>query len=206
MKKTYGKMVIFIAIISAGVLFTACGSKSVAESKNDKPDQIEQSDNYPEWFLNPPKSADTIYAIGIASKQTMQLSLDIATSSARDEIARVVGVKVSNMVKNFMEQSGVNNESEYTEFSQTVSKQLADNTLSGSQRDKVFIDKATSPNTVYVLVRLNLADMSGAIDELVKKQASAYAKLRANKGFEDLAKELKELRGDDVETTKVTAE
>lgn len=206
MKNTTVKIVTLLAALVSIFAFTGCGSKSVAESKNDKPEVIEQSDNYPDWFLNPPKSADAIYSIGIASKQTTQMSLDIATSSARDEIARVVNVKVSNMIKNFMEQSGVNNESQYTEFSQTVSKQLADNTLSGSQRDKIFIDKATSPNTVYVLVKLNLADMSGAIDEMVKKQAAAYAQLRANKGFDDLAKELKELRGDDVETAKVTAE
>ena len=133
----------------------------------------------------------------------MQLSMDIATSSARDEVARVVGVKVSNMVKNFMEQAGVNEESQYTEFSSTVSKQIADNTISGSQRDKMYIDNTTTPHTVYVLVKLNLADMSGSIDALMKKQAAAYAQLRANKGFEDLANELKSMRGDDVETSKV---
>lgn len=199
-KKTVGILVLSIAVM---VMASCGGSKSTPERTLANEDQ---SVNWPEWFLSPPKSADAIYAIGIAQKATMQLSMEIATSSARDEIARVVGVKVQNMTKNFMEQAGVNEESIYTEFSQVVSKQIADQSLSGSQRDKMFIDNTTKPHTVYVLVKLNLADMSGAIDELVKKQAAAYATLRANKGFEDLANELKSLRGDDVDTRKVRAD
>jgi hypothetical protein len=190
-----------IAITGLTVVVFSCGGS--APQQQQKPVVEDQSSNYPDWFLNPPKAADAIFAIGIAQKATMQLSMDIATSSARDEVARVVGVKVSNMVKNFMEQAGVNEESQYTEFSSTVSKQIADNTISGSQRDKMYIDNTTTPHTVYVLVKLNLADMSGSIDALMKKQAAAYAQLRANKGFEDLANELKSMRGDDVETSKV---
>ncbi len=200
MTKVLGLMMLVLTVLTV----SSCGGTS--EPKEKTIANEDQSVNYPDWFLTPPKAADAIYSIGIAQKATMQLSMDIATSSARDEVSRVVGVKVSNMIKNFMEQAGVNEESQYTEFSQTVSKQISDNTLSGSQREKMFIDNTTKPQTVYVLVKLNLADMSGSIDALMKKQAAAYSQLRANKGFEDLTKELQSLKGDDVETSKVRAE
>jgi hypothetical protein len=202
-----------LLFLSVFILITAlsgCGNTADTKEKDSKKAKAENKEdtanNYPDWFLNQPKSDDAVYAVGIAKKQNQQLAIETATARARNEIARVVKISVSTMTRDFLEESGVSDKSQAAEFTQVVSKQITDNVLSGSQRDKIFIDKTTEPNTYYVLVKLDLKSMSGAIDELVKANAAAYSKLQANKAFDDLAKELKELRSSKVESPKVINE
>ena len=52
----------------------------------------------------PPKSADAIYAVGYAKKSKMQLAMTIARTRATDELSRVLGSKVTNMTKDFIEE------------------------------------------------------------------------------------------------------
>jgi hypothetical protein len=192
-------------------IFTGCESDSdVRDNRQSNSDKnvsgTSAESDYPEWFLNQPKSEDSVYGVGIAKKQNPQLAIDTATARARNEIARVIKLKVSTMTKDFLQESGAGEKAQSTEFTQVVSKQIADNVISGTQREKVFVDKTTEPNTFYVLVKLDLKDMSSAIDDVVKTNSSSYSKLQANKAFEELAKELKELKSSNFETPKIINE
>jgi hypothetical protein len=162
--------------------------------------------NYPEWFLNQPTAEDAIYAVGVAKKQNPQLARDTAAARARSEVARVIKVKVSTMTKDFLEEAGVDDVTQSTEFTQVVTKQLSDNVISGSKIEKVHVDDTTDPDTFYCLVKLSLADMGGAIDEIVRANSAAYAKLQANRAFDDLASELKDLNSNQYDTPSVITE
>jgi hypothetical protein len=172
-------------------------------SKDGKNDGGETANDYPEWFLNQPKADDAIFAVGVAQKQNPQLARDTAIARARNEIARVIKVKVSTMTKDFLEEAGTGNSSQSLEFTQIVSKQISDNVISGSQVDKVKVDKTTEPNTFYALVKLDLKDLAKSIDEIVKSNANAYSKLSANKAFEELADEIKKLKSEEIGKTNV---
>lgn len=199
MKELLRKLFLLSLMAVMAFSMVSCGSSDDPVDPEEDDEEIERPrGNYPEWFLDPPNASDTLYAIGIAEKQTLQLALDTATARARNEIARIVKVKVSTMTKDFLEEAGVTGESVSTEFTQVVSKQVSDNTLTGTMRDKTFVDDSDPErSTVFVMVRLSLADMSGAIEEVMKNNAAAYARLQANKGFEDLENELKKLDSDD---------
>jgi len=43
----------------------------------------------------------------------------------------------------------------------------------------------------FVLIKLAITDMSSKIDEVMKNNAAAFAKLAANKSFDELNAELK---------------
>lgn len=196
MKDLLKKLLMFSLVVTLILALGACGGDVEDDGPEEDTSSTADGDagsDYPDWFLNPPSAEDALYAIGVARKDNPQLALDTATARARNEIARIVRVKVSTMTKDFMEEAGVSGESKSTEFTQVVSKQIADNTLSGSTRDKVHVDKTTDPDTFYVLVKLNLADMSGSIEQIMRDNAAAYARLQAKKGFDELEKELKKL-------------
>ena len=50
---------------------------------------------------------------------------------------------------------------------------------------------------VFVLVEVKLGDMTGALEKALAEHNAMYAKLRANKAFKDLNKELDKLEGTD---------
>jgi hypothetical protein len=212
LSKYLSAAVISVILISFSMGCTS-GSQVKEKSKNDvkKDDKIktdetsstETANDYPDWFLTQPKDEKSIYAVGVAQKQNPMLARDTAIARARNEIARVIGVKVSTMTRDFLEEAGVGKNAQSLEFTQIVSKQVSDSVLSGSQVDKVKIDKTTNPDTFYVLVRLDLKDMSGAIDDLVKSNSAYYSKLSANKAFEELADEIKKMKSSELESPKV---
>ena len=181
-------------------LLAACGGDG--DTKEETTKSKKKKADVPVWFMAPPTAEDAIYAVGYAKKENMQLAMDTAKNRARDEISRVIGVKVSNMIKDFLEEAGVSGNSVSTEYTSSVSKSVSSNFLSGSkleQQDLYEIDSDDdgNPNAyeAFALMKVSLKDMSSKIDEVMKNNAAAYAKLQANKGFDDLAKELKEING-----------
>ena len=157
-------------------------------------------------LLSPSAKTPIIILIscGVSLSLAMFLAMDTAKNRARDEISRVIGVKVSNMIKDFLEEAGVSGESVATEFTSSVSKSVSSNFLSGSKLEQqdlyeIDTDEDGNPNAyeAFALMKVSLKDMSSKIDEVMKNNAAAYAKLQANKAFDDLAKELKEINGTD---------
>ncbi|MCK4795919.1 MAG: LPP20 family lipoprotein [Spirochaetes bacterium] len=197
MKKILNIFLLVVMVVFMSIAIIGCEGGADVEEKKASSDS---GSDYPDWFLNQPSAEDAIYAVGVAKKQNPQLAKDTAAARARNEIARVIKVKVSTMTKDFLEEAGVDDVTQSTEFTQVVSKQISDNTISGSKIDTIHVDKTTDPDTFYVLIKLSLSDMGGAIDEIVKANSAAYAKLQASRSFDDLAKELKELDSGAYET------
>jgi hypothetical protein len=162
-----------------------------------------QDSGYPSWFLNPPEKDGYLYAVGVAQKQNPQLAREASSARARNEIARVLEVRVATMTKDFLEEAGVGETSQATEFTQSVSKQISDQTISGSKVKENYIDDTTDPDTFYTLIELNLADLSGYMDDMVSVNNAAYAKLDANMSLEDLVDELKSIKENRLKTPEI---
>lgn len=189
-------------VISIWVMLLAFNCGGSGEKKEDKGSSRKKRADVPSWFLAPPYAEDALYAVGYSKKANLQLALTTAANRARDELSRVLGVKVANMVKDFIEEGTVGSDKEkvgqVTEFSQTVSKSLTENVLNMTRIDQQELYELEDGNyEAFVLIKLSLADLSSKVDEIMKNNAAAYAKLQANKAFEDLNKELKSLKGSD---------
>ncbi len=169
------------------LILTGCGgSKSGSGST-----EAGSFSGAPKWFMNPPKSGEVIYAVGAAKKQNPSLALNAATQRARDEIARSVNVKVQNMMKDFMQESGAGDNAQALEFTESVSKQVADVSLSGSVRAKTATGK---DGTIYVLVEYSLDGARQAALAEVKKQEALYNEFKAEQSFDDLEEAIRNMK------------
>lgn len=199
---------IFPAMLIFSLFFNCGGSK--AETRRT---EVKKKADVPAWYLVPPNDDTAIYAVAMAKKSSLQLAMDTAKSRGRDELSRVVSVKVSTMIKDFLQEAGSVDASIATEFSSSVSKSVASNVLSGSslQQQEIYeIDADGDGNTdsyeVYACMKIGLTDLSGKINDAMKQNAAAYAKLQANKSFEELEEELRAMKGTDPDLRAVVTE
>ena len=88
--------------------------------------------NMPKWYMNPPKSDDKIYGVGVSEKtESIQLGREIAVANARNDLAGKIQVSVQSMLRTFLQQSGTMDESRSLQFAESVSKQVVNITLTG---------------------------------------------------------------------------
>jgi hypothetical protein len=181
MKKT---MITAIAMM----LFVGCASTGSGSTEE------RGSRDMPDWFLKPPTAEDAYYGVGQAKKSNPSLSKKTATERARGEITAAISSKVSTLLKDFMQESGVSGNSEATEFTQSVLKQVSSNTLEGSTIEDVYVAK---DNTIYMLVVYSLNSAKQYSLDAAKKEEALYNEFKANQGFDALEKAI-----NDLDTTK----
>lgn len=196
----------FLLLLMIASLFAFAGCGSDGDEREDEKEEKEESNksnrrkrmDVPSWFMDPPSAEDALYAVGYAKKNNLQMANTTSANRARDELSRQIGVKVTNMVKDFLEEAGTSDQSETIEFSQSVSKSITENFIAGSKvKEREVYEFEDGSIEVFTLVTVSLTDMGARIDEIMKDKAQAYARLQANKGFDELKKELKELNGED---------
>jgi hypothetical protein len=144
----------------------------------------------PGFFMNPPTSPDYLYGVGNAQKANLSLARQTATARARDEVARAVSVKVSNMIKDFLQQSGVGESAQALEFTESVSKQVANTSLSGATIKEMA---QGDDGMIYVLVEYPLSAVRQTALAEAKKREAQYTEFKARQSFEDLEKEIAKL-------------
>lgn len=184
---------IITLIIFGNLMITSCGSSSppVRSGSTEAPAKQDYSTSgFPDFFLNPPTSEDAFYGVGTAKKQNPSLAKKTATARARDEIAQTVQVKVNNMLKDFMQESGVGENAEALEFTESVSKQVSSQALTGS---KIIKTEVAKDGTFYVLVEYALQNAVDASVSEARNQEALYNEFKARQGFEALEKELNSL-------------
>lgn len=178
-----------IIVIVGILLITGCaGTKAVSKS------------DVPEWYLNPPKYEGMFVGVGDHLGPSMSLSKQSATQRARAEIATAVETQVKSMLKNYLQQSGMGADASALQFTESVSKSVANTTLQGSVIDRTEI----KDGRVFVMVTY---DANGVKDQAkatarsaAKKQEALYNEFKARQGFEALDKEF-----DNMETTSSTS-
>ncbi|MCD6099637.1 MAG: hypothetical protein DRP91_01840 [Candidatus Neomarinimicrobiota bacterium] len=147
----------------------------------------------PEWYLNPPVAEDAIYGSGDAVKQSLALAKEAADARARDAVARAIEVKVSNMLKNFMQESGLAEDAEALEFTESVSKQVANTVLRGCKITKRTVKTEGRLYHVYSLAEYNLNSLIQETLDQARKHKALYNEAKARLGFEELEKEIQKL-------------
>ncbi len=81
----------------------------------------------PDWYLNTPDEETALYGIGESEGQDLGLTRQAAEAGARDEIARQIEIKISNMITSSMQ--AVGNEV-VADVVRTASNQVASLTVS----------------------------------------------------------------------------
>jgi hypothetical protein len=176
------KLLIIALVIPLSLMLMNCGGKPKAKMNE-----------VPEWYLNPPQAEDAIYEAGDAAKQSMGLAKEAADARARDGISRMIEVKVSNMLKNFMQESGLGEDAEALEFTSSVSKQVSNNVLNGCKIIKREMKPEGSLYHAYSLAEYNLNSLIQETLNEARKQKALYNEAKANLSFDELEKEVQKL-------------
>ena len=164
--------------------FTACAGPGSGSTEG------RGSSDMPGWFLVPPTTEDALYGVGQAKKQNPSLARQAATARARTEISQAVNVKVSSMLKDFMQESGVGDNAQALEFTESVTKQVTDNSLQGSVVKEAYVAK---DGTMFILVEYPLASMRQDALNAAKKEEALYNEFKARQGFDALEQEIEKL-------------
>ncbi len=175
-----------LASISIILLFSGCASTSNNEIPKQK--------DVPDWYLSPPKYEDKFVGVGDAQRPQMSLSKTVATTRARAEITRSVETKISDLVKDFQQATGIASGASGEEFNSTVTKSVSSQTLKGSVIEKTeIINGRVFVMVIYDVEKVRAAAIQAARAEAQKDQA-LYSEFKANQGFESLDEELEKLK------------
>ena len=166
-------------ILLALTLFVGCAAPSASSGSTEE----RSSSDMPKWFLVPPTAEDAFYGIGMAKKQNPSLAKKTATARARTEISSAVNTKVSSMVKDFMQESGIGETAQALEFSEAVTKQVTDNALAGSVVKEAYIAK---DGTIYILVEYSLNQVKETALKAANREEALYNEFKASQAFDEL--------------------
>ena len=181
------KLFILLSFTMISITFWGCSTSDPARSGSTEETRSEM----PEWFVNPELSETHFYGNGMAKKQNPSLGQKAAIARARDDIAAQISVQVENLMKDFMQESGVGENAQSLEFTSSVSKQVVSKTLQGSVPDKQIY---AEDGTWYVRVRYSKADAKDAMLEAASREEALFNEFKANQGFEDLEKAIGNLK------------
>jgi hypothetical protein len=184
-------MLMILAIVAT--LFVSCGSEPAAkvdETPVAKPVIGKEGVPQPAWVNKVPKSAETYYAIGYSMKSSKQLSITFAEQDARDQVARWVGTNVKTALTNYVSESGEGKNIQVLSFAESISKQVADQTVVGVERDDLWVD---AEGGVYVMCSFPKANVGKSFEEVsgsfVRNEAAAFAEFKAKEALSFLDKE-----------------
>jgi len=144
----------------------------------------------PGWVNKTPKDADNYFAVGYANKSSKQVSITVAEQDGRDQIARWIGTSVKNALTNYTNESGEGKNTQTLTYFENISKQVADQTLVGVERNEIWVD---ADNGVYVLLAFPKANIGKSFEEVaqtfVRNEAAAFAEFKAKDALTFLEKE-----------------
>jgi ribosomal protein S20 len=175
---------------SAALLLSmvACGGKQAPTVSK------EMSSHMPGWAMTPPAGC----AVGSYKfKGNISLAQQTANSRGRDELSRQLDVKVKSMIKDYIEE-GESNDKDFTEeLTQSVSKQVASMSLSGSVSKK----NDMLNGHFFSLVCLDIQTFADSFDQMsqLNEKARSALRKRAHRAFRDLDIEIDELELDQVQ-------
>jgi len=144
----------------------------------------------PPQYTSQDKAMEAIY-MEITQEDSLRKLINIINDGIPlDEIAQAVEVKVNNMLRDFIQESGVGENAQALEFTESVSKQVSSQALTGS---KIIKTEVAKDGTFYVLVEYALQNAVDASVSEARNQEALYNEFKARQGFEALEKELNSL-------------
>ncbi len=190
-----------VAFSLAGLMaisfLTSCGKKKEQAATGFEGDPCLKG--APAWVLNPQVEGAQIAAVGSArvGKAGLQFARTEALANARSELARMMEVRVKDMVKNFMQVTGIGDAETVDRVSVQVSKQVAYQTINGSKQVSIWMSPCRE---LFVLVGVDPEMVKNFIKTQVetslKKEQALWQLYQAKKAFRELDKELeKEFKG-----------
>jgi hypothetical protein len=177
-----------VITLFALVLVAGCAAQ-------DKPQPVSPDNalaGAPEWVLNP-SSAGPVAEVGSAPKSLggVQMQRTEALGNARDNLARLLVVKVKNSLENFSQVTGVGDSQTMDKVVASTSSQLAKVELVGATQKAMWIAK---DGTMYVLVTVDPDKVAETAKKLAtssfKNEQALWQQFQAQKAQDRMSQEI----------------
>ena len=162
------------------IILVSCGGSA---TKSGSTEQFDKEPDMPWFVMTPPTSPDSLFGVGFAKKQNPMLAKKAATARARDEISQSVKIQVETLMRDFMSESGIGENAQALEYTESVSNQVTANTLTGSV---VLNTSKDRDGTWYVLVGWSKESLRKATLEAAQREEALFNEFKANQGFDAL--------------------
>ncbi|MBI5329797.1 MAG: LPP20 family lipoprotein [Betaproteobacteria bacterium] len=172
------------------------GGKSTKEAAAPRPDCTfpdSPSEAAPAWVCDAPVEGVSVSAVGMHEKSGAgpQFMKDQAAAAARVTLAQQMKVKVTNMVKQYVETTGAAASETVDKVNTSVSKLITTETIEGS---RVFRSVTSSKGSMYVLVGLDPMQTKQKAQEALKtsmrNDQALWQQFKAKQGQDELAAEI----------------
>tara|TARA_B100000941_G_C28498710_1_gene552624 strand:+ start:382 stop:930 length:549 start_codon:yes stop_codon:yes gene_type:complete len=141
----------------------------------------------PEWWFNPADSETHYYGFGQAKKQNPSLAQKAAKQRAKQSISSDVKDAITSEIRDYMSESGLGDNAQALEFSESTTISLSDNVLTGASSDKYYKAK---DGTVYVRVKYSKDAVSKGILNAAKKEEALYNEFKASQAFDRMERKV----------------
>jgi hypothetical protein len=171
------------------MIFISCSTTTTTKGEVRIDQKLSKA---PKWVFKP-EYEDSLASYGYSkiTKAGLNFARVEALSNARDELARILKLKVKNMVKNFTEATGIDDSEAIDRVSTQVSKQVANEVLQGSKQKDMWI---SPENELFVLVAIDKNAVSQYVKNSVatsfKNEQAVWQQIQAKKSYEELQNEI----------------
>jgi len=178
------RMFISLVFLTSLIYLTGCASnKNLSDTSTG---------NIPDWYSNIPHDPNYFFATNSQTSRDMQMAVDKATEGARADIARQIQTKLSNLQKRFRQEVGTSDNSQLLSQFTEVTKNVTDESMSGTHVAKQKILKDKNAFRAYVLVEYPIGAANKALMQQLKQNNHLYTRFKASQSYKELNKEVKQ--------------
>jgi hypothetical protein len=140
----------------------------------------------PDWYLDVPTPDDAMVGVATATSLDLQTAIDKAKQDGRAEIARQLDLRITGMSKQFVEETGINDDAELLGMFTQVSRSVVSDSLTGSRIAKQEVGRESGGFRAYVMMEMPIGEANARFVEKIKSQQRLYTRFRASEAFEEL--------------------
>ncbi len=149
----------------------------------------------PDWYLNLPTDANSVFAAGTATSPDLQMAMDKGTMNAKRTLADRINGLLSSKMKEFITESGQGEDTVViTEAERVTSNLITEVNVAGYSQADAKVLAQGNRYRAYVLLRYPVGKANRLLVDRVKKNRVLEGKLRASKAFKELEDEIKRAR------------
>jgi len=189
-----------LVIVLSGLLIMSlgCGKKRVelperkiVTIKSNSQNVKEEIEKIPDWFLNPPKDPNYLYATSTGISPDLGTAITYAEDDARTDITGQIQTKVTALFQRFREESGAGNNAELVSLSKAISQEVVSEVVSGIRTAKKEIVSTGSMSfRGYVLMEMPIGMANAALVKKVRANNRMYTRFKASEAFKELEEEV----------------
>jgi hypothetical protein len=182
----YDRRILSIPLTLVMITVACGGPKTFDLAPRSAHDTIDEA---PRWLLEVPVDDDHLAASATATSRDFQVALDKARNLAQVDVAQQLGAHLSNLTKQFQEETGMASDSELlTQFS-SATKGITNESLVGAH----VVERKVVPEghiyRAYVLMRLPVGRANQLLMQKLQSREALYTRFRATEAYADLEAE-----------------